>query len=91
VILAPSSVTGPPPSVTVVSPELALPAPATVEAATPNDGPGAPGFKISVAEIASVGGLRFGAPACAAVETSGFDFSISSGILSRAFCLWSLA
>lgn len=79
------SVTPPPPSVTVVSAEPSAPAPPADDAATPNEGPAAPGFKMSVAEIASVGGLRFGGPACAAVATSGFDFSISSGIFSKAF------
>lgn len=78
------SVTAPPPSVTVVSAEPCSPTPPADDAATPNVGPAAPGFRMSVAETASVGGLRFGGPACAAVATSGFDLSISSGILRSA-------
>ena len=87
------SVTAPPPSVTAVSAEPCSPAPPTDDAETPKVGPAAPGFRMSVAETASVGGLRFGGPACAAAATSGFDLSISSGIFNKAFwrCAFSYA
>lgn len=66
-----------------VSPELTLPteppSPAVALAPIPKDGPAAPGLRTSVAETVSVGGFKFGAPACAAVDTSGFDFSSATG------------
>ena len=49
-----------------------------------NDGPVAPGFRTSVAEIASSGGLKLGWPLWAAFETSGMDFTINIGSLTKA-------
>ena len=49
-----------------------------------NDGPVAPGFRTSVAEIASSGGFKLGWPVWAALETSGMDFTINIGSLTKA-------
>ena len=60
-------------------------------AATLKEGPAAPGFRISVAEMASSGGLRFGLPRCAASETSGEDLTNARGIFNgRTACHRSL-
>jgi hypothetical protein len=49
-----------------------------------NDMPGfpAPGFSTSVAETVSVGGFKFGCPACAAPETFGLPLSMPIGDFS---------
>jgi len=63
----------------------ALPFPLTAgRIAKVNDGPVAPGFRTSVAEIASSGGFKLGWPVWAALETSGMDFTINIGSLTKA-------
>ncbi len=49
-----------------------------------NDGPPELGFNTSVAAKVSLGGFRFGGPACAAVETSGLLLSIPTGAFKKA-------
>lgn len=71
------STTGPPESFTAPAALLSL-SPGFC-AATVNTGPGAPGFKTSVAETRSSGGFRFGSPERAATETSGRDSTIPRG------------